>query len=261
MTAWRLEALADIDLLQTSLERKYPDRIYSHCQFKGALPKLEDFEKAATEERELTKISRELSARARYSNAIQGNIDAGDIEIDLEARKDELEARHMPMLLDDCHSPVRPAHYVELRLQIMVEKYQREIPWCDKWRVFWEIVLTCCTVASATLSYLDGTSGYVAISSSVAAAVTSWLSHAELVRRIERYSKSVRAIDDLLWWWKSLDDAERAGIANITKLIETGEKILSAERLAWMAAARRGDKDSAEGTNKEQPSDGRDRAK
>ena len=107
-----------------------------------------------------------------------------------------------------------------------------------------------CTIASATLSYAGNTAHWVAVSSAVAAAVTSWMSHDELSKRIERYSSAVRAINDLIWWWKSLDDAERANTAHITKLIETGESILATERLAWIAAARkptRGDRDGDDG--------------
>ena len=138
---------------------------------------------------------------------------------------------------------------MKMRLLVMRELYQLKIPRCYAWRRFWELVLTCCTVASATLSYLDSTSHYVAVSSSVAAAVTSWLSHVELSRRIERYSNTVRSINDLLWWWESIDDVERANTMNITKLIETGESVLATERLTWIAAARKNDeaaKDSDE---------------
>ena len=101
-----------------------------------------------------------------------------------------------------------------------------------------------CTIASATLSYGGTSAHWVAVSSAAAAAVTSWMSHDELTRRIERYSNAVRAINDLVWWWKSLDDAERANTAQITRLIETGEAILATERLAWIAAARKPSDDS-----------------
>lgn len=140
-----------------------------------------------------------------------------------------------------------PVQYVKMRLLVMRELYQLKIPRCYAWRRFWELILTCCTVASATLSYLDSTSHYVAVSSSVAAAVTSWLSHVELSRRIERYSNTVRSINDLVWWWESFDDVERANAMNITKLIETGESVLATERLTWIAAARKNDEAAKDG--------------
>ena len=50
----------------------------------------------------------------------------------------------------------------------------------------------------------------------------------------------------MVWWWESLDDAERANTANITKLVETGESVLATERLAWIAAARKNDEAAAD---------------
>merc|ERR1719352_659386 len=81
----------------------------------------------------------------------------------------------------------------------------------------------------------------------MAGAVQSWMSHDELVRCIERYSNLVRAIDDLIWWWMSLEDVERANTSNITTLIKTGESIIATERLAWMTAVRRDNEASKDG--------------
>jgi hypothetical protein len=104
---------------------------------------------------------------------------------------------------------------------------------------FWELVLTICTIASSALSYIGTSSHYVAVSSGTAAAVTSWVSYSDLLRKIELYNKTVRSINELLWYWKSLDDVERANIETINKLIETGEAILASERQAWITAEKK----------------------
>ena len=303
MTSWHSEAVTGTDLLQTSLERKYPPGVYTHCQFEGTLgeaadgvtSKLNDIK--ADVKRKWNDIKRHPNAAAPAAAAaappartspaaahgapaaaaaptagaagatavnrqpkdsedswIAGDIETGAVEATDKAMLKELQARRAAELeeatiINDHQSPVPPALYVKMRLLVMRELYQLKIPRCYAWRRFWELVLTCCTVASATLSYLDSTSHYVAVSSSVAAAVTSWLSHVELSRRIERYSNTVRSINDLLWWWESIDDVERANTMNITKLIETGESVLATERLTWIAAARKNDeaaKDSDE---------------
>ena len=273
MTSWHAGAVTGTDLLQTSLEREHPARVYTHCEIDGTLRNQHEFMQAAAVERELNDVNRKLIAlQARKSSTIsEDGLIAGDIERaetgavggsgvasanatdettlkQLRTRRAELEGSQNAdaALLDDHQSPVRPALYVEMRLLVMRKRYQLKIPRCYAWRRVWELILTCCTVASATLSYLDDTSHYVAVSSSVAAAVTSWLSHVELTRRIERYSNTVRSINDLIWWWESLDDAERANTANITKLIETGESVLATERLAWIAAARKNDEAAAD---------------
>ena len=83
----------------------------------------------------------------------------------------------------------------------------------------------------------------------MATAVTSWVSHEELSRRIQLHSNAVRCIDDLIWWWRSLDDAERANTANITQLIQIGESILATERLSWIPASQGEDNDSDRGSS------------
>ena len=275
MTSWHAGAVTGTDLLQTSLEREHPESVYKHCQFKGTLRNQDEFDLAADAEAKLNDVNRQLTAlQANKTSTIsEDSLITGDIESaetgavggsgvasakatdkaklikQLLTRLAELEGSQTvdAIFLDDHQSPVRPALYVEMRLLVMRKSYHLKIPRCYAWRRFWELVLTCCTVASPTLSYLENTSHYVAISSSVAAAVTSWLSHVELTRRIERYSNTVRSIDDLIWWWESLDDAERANTDIITKLIETGESVLATERLAWIAAARKNDKAAGNG--------------
>ena len=61
----------------------------------------------------------------------------------------------------------------------------------------------------------------------------------------------MRSIERLQWWWKSLDDIERASATNISRLVESGEAIISAERLAWLAAFKKEQKKNAGGTDDE----------
>ena len=145
--------------------------------------------------------------------------------------------------LDDHQSPVRPDQYIELRLLVMLGKFQAKIPYYHKQMNFWELVLTICTIASSALSYTGTSSHYVAVSSGTAAAVTSWVSYSDLLRKIELYNKTVRSINELIWYWKSLDDVERANIETITKLIETGEAILASERQTWIIPEKNADKE------------------
>jgi hypothetical protein len=57
----------------------------------------------------------------------------------------------------------------------------------------------------------------------------------------------VRSINNLVWWWTSIDDVERSNATNMTKLIETGESILSTEWLTWIAAARKNNEAAKDG--------------
>ena len=49
----------------------------------------------------------------------------------------------------------------------------------------------------------------------------------------------MQSVERLQWWWKSLDDIERASASKISLLVESGEAIISAERLAWLAAFKK----------------------
>ena len=95
--------------------------------------------------------------------------------------------------IDDFHSPIEPEQYLALRLDGMIEHYQKKIPLFYNWRCFWELVLALCTVASATLSFLSEYTAYVAIATSLAAGVTSWNARDDLAMRISRYTNAVRS--------------------------------------------------------------------
>eukprot|EP00937_MAST-01D_sp_MAST-1D-sp2_P004274 g4274.t1 len=268
MTSWHAGVVGGTDLLQTPLERKHSEQhsMFKHCQFQGDLPGIKLFNEEKAREAEIETFSPTEAVRLAGASAdiemavpaagkvrgdtkrlqmfrVSGGVGTIADDTELEKKKERLQAERsaVPTFVDDHQSPVRPAQYVQLRLLVVREKYQSKIPRCCWWRRVWEVVLTACTIASATLSYAGSTAQWVAVSTAIATAVTSWVSYDDLARRIERYSNAVRAVDDLIWWWKSLDDAERANTLYISKLIETGEAILAAERLAWIAAAKKGD--------------------
>ena len=58
----------------------------------------------------------------------------------------------------------------------------------------------------------------------------------------------LHSIERLQWWWRSLDDIERASATNISLLVESGEAIISAERLAWLTAFKKEQKEKAGGS-------------
>ena len=159
----------------------------------------------------------------------------------LLARKEELSLAFYSAeraFVDDHHAPCKPDAYIQLRLLKMKAFYQARIPKCYRWRRFWELATAICSVGSATLAYVDGVSKYVALTSALAAAITSWNAHDDLSRRLERYSQAVRNINRHTWWWTSLGPHERAIPANITRLVEEGEIIVQTERMAWLSASK-----------------------
>ena len=351
MTAWHASVVGGTDLLRTSMERKHPAEVFTHCQHEHALDKHGKMKTASELDKKISKLVRKLDTRdfGQCDSELQEvtdpnprkkqDLEAGEtdnteplglvwvcvgsqptstgteiknkmlatalrthhaalkqkstatawpnpfrrqtvaskiglIEFSKEqwASFDVVESGYLSdndcyikvhpnyfkpaseefqlnwlqerrldenFLLDDHQSPMRPDQYIELRLLVMLRKFQAKIPYYHKQMSFWELVLTICTIASSALSYIGTSSHYVAVSSGTAAAVTSWVSYSDLMRKIELYNKTVRSINELIWYWKSLDDVERANIETINKLIETGEAILASERQAWITAEKK----------------------
>lgn len=72
------------------------------------------------------------------------------------------------------------------------------------------------------------------------------MAYENLGQRLVRYSSTVRAIEALLSWWSSLNDTSRAGEGTIAQLVQSGEQIITSERLSWQTMMPQSE-DGAEG--------------
>ena len=66
-----------------------------------------------------------------------------------------------------------------------------------------------------------------------AAALTSWQEYTDVGRKTERYTRSVQGLRDLLDWWRSLGEVEKASKTVISQLVNGTESIINAEQTAW----------------------------
>uniref|UniRef100_A0A7S0VHN4 SMODS and SLOG-associating 2TM effector domain-containing protein n=1 Tax=Hemiselmis tepida TaxID=464990 RepID=A0A7S0VHN4_9CRYP len=150
-------------------------------------------------------------------------------------------------LVDDFYSPVKPEVYLQRRLQPIKEFYQKRIPERVRWRSALQFIVFLASATGASLSYFEQPS-YIAIVSAFASAVTSWQEFSDAGRKIERYTGSVRHIKNLMSWWNSLGEVEKASSENIHMLLLSGESIITNEHRAWLstAAAKRQDKQTGE---------------
>ena len=88
----------------------------------------------------------------------------------------------------------------------------------------------------------DGTlrsSRWAVVVTAAAAAFTSWMEFTDIGRKVERYTRAVVDIQNLLSGWKSLSDVEKSNPVEIAELVRNGESILSSERVAWVSTANR----------------------
>jgi hypothetical protein len=114
--------------------------------------------------------------------------------------------------------------------------YRKRIPQYSRQRYVLKLLLLACTF-SATLLTRYQLSVWVIGITSFAAAVTSWQEFADMARKTERYTRAVFGLTNLLSWWNSLGEVEKASRSTISELIHSAESIISDERLAWISTA------------------------
>lgn len=139
---------------------------------------------------------------------------------------------------DDHFSPVQPNKYIEMRLLPSIAFYERRTPWYSCQRYFIKLVLLLCTLAATLLTRYELAVWVIGVSSS-ASALTSWQEYTDVARKTERYTRAAFELQNLLSWWKSLSEVEKASKVSISQLIHNAEGIISEERLAWMSTANK----------------------
>jgi len=135
-------------------------------------------------------------------------------------------------VVDDFYSPVQPERYISLRLKPMMVFYQNRIPSNTRAALMMLLALGVFSVLASGLAFF-GLAEIVVVITAAGASITSYLEFSDTQRKIERYTHAVRSIKKLLNWWTTLDAVERAGATATSKLLTTGESIISDERLAW----------------------------
>ena len=116
--------------------------------------------------------------------------------------------------------------------------YQQRIPQYARGRyVFKAIQFLLTTAASAVSAY--GLSVWALVIASAAAALTSWTEFSDIGRKIERYTRAVVDLENLVSRWKSLAEVEKASPSEIHNLVMTAESIISDERVAWVSTVQK----------------------
>eukprot|EP00931_Biecheleriopsis_adriatica_P103028 TRINITY_DN77917_c0_g1_i1.p1 TRINITY_DN77917_c0_g1~~TRINITY_DN77917_c0_g1_i1.p1 ORF type:complete len:1060 (+),score=124.93 TRINITY_DN77917_c0_g1_i1:117-3182(+) len=170
-------------------------------------------------------------------------------------RAENVNALVAPMSLDapvgpdDYYSPAKPGPYIAWRLLPAMRFHQQRMPRYERSRTFWVCLSLLCTATSTALAYLEFPA-WVAIVSAIASATTSWQEYSGLTRKLERCNSSIQGIKKLHAWWKSLGEVEQSATINITKLVISGEGIITHDLLI-----PRGDQDDNVGSS-DKTSDG-----
>ena len=158
-------------------------------------------------------------AREQYAKHGQHNMD--------ESRKSRPTG-------DNHHSPLQPAEYIALRLRQERAFYRRRLPVYGTKHSVSQAVLIGGSLAQSVLAFFDMTL-WAGLVSAVGAAVTAWMAFTSTAEKMERYSNTMNALDNLEMWWDALPQVEQQSVSNIDYLIGTCEQIIQMERLSWYA--------------------------
>lgn len=137
--------------------------------------------------------------------------------------------------LDDHHSPVQPNEYIKIRLDRESEFYKSRVPFYGRVSNICQAVIVLSSIFQSCLAFF-AISSWAALISAFAAAVTAWISYSSVRDKLERYSNTINALEDIKIWWEALPQAEQQTVQNVDNLIGTVEDILRTERSAWYAA-------------------------
>ena len=117
----------------------------------------------------------------------------------------------------------------------MLRFYRTRLPNYARQRDFCQWVIMVGTVAGALIAFL-GFAPQVAIVTSVTTSVAAWLEFHSTAQKVSRYNGIIVSLSNILLWWDSMGDVDKASPINIDLLVQMGEATLNAERGAWLSA-------------------------
>ena len=129
--------------------------------------------------------------------------------------------------------------------------YRSRIPSYNLTTMLHRTMILVMGVACAALSRYE-VIWLVTLVSAAASILTSWTEFSDIERKVERYSSAVLELENILAWWDSLDDVQRAAKANISRLIRTCEAIITYEQGAWSSTSMGNEKQDDENVEKEE---------
>lgn len=144
---------------------------------------------------------------------------------------------------DDMQSPIQPHRYIELRIKPTMAFFAARIPTTNKWKTILKVIVVLLSVAASTLARYQFVS-LVVMATSASSAITSWSEFADLESKSERYTRAISGLRNLLDWWKSLTEVQKASRESIGHLVLTSEGIIGEEQTGWTSVAKKSGDDT-----------------
>ena len=199
----RKDILVNSDVSETAYLQNYPPSTFRHGQF-----------------RPQTDGQARLRAGGRISPQVV-NAEGDESKQDAGPKPNETNP------FDNHASPCPPALYITFRVEPKIEEFRSMLPRLGWTRSVLRMVLLLATGTSAVLANVK-LSNYVAILSGVTCAITGWLEFHNTESRVIELNASIMNLENLVMWWNSLTEIERAVVRNINELIDQGEEYIAA---------------------------------
>ena len=143
---------------------------------------------------------------------------------------------------DDHQSPIQPHRYIALRIKPTLAFFAARIPRTNRWKTILIVAVVLLSVAASSLARYQFVS-LVVMATAASSAVTSWSEFSDLESKSERYTRAISALKNLLDWWKSLTEVQKASRESIGHLVLTSEGIIGEEQIGWTSVAKKSGND------------------
>lgn len=134
---------------------------------------------------------------------------------------------------DDGFSLLTPEQYLEVRVLHQAKWYQRKVILVErKHRLLrWAVIAFG---ALGTLLAAIGFELWIAVTTAVIGAVTTYLEYTQVENTLLHYNQAATDLETIRRWWISLPADAKLKQANVNKLVDQAEGIMQSESTGWL---------------------------
>ncbi|CAE7252814.1 unnamed protein product [Symbiodinium sp. CCMP2592] len=138
---------------------------------------------------------------------------------------------------DSHHAPATPEEYIIWRLNPLREFYQKRIPKVRYTRMAFQVLFLMSTALTSVLAVSDQTT-WTPLVVAISAALASWQEFRGVDMKLERYGAVVAALRNMMLWWQTLPEVDKANVRHIETLVGKTEMAAYSELSAWLSDAQ-----------------------
>ncbi|MDM8547474.1 SLATT domain-containing protein [Candidatus Venteria ishoeyi] len=134
---------------------------------------------------------------------------------------------------DDGYSPLSPEQYLSYRLENQLNYYVGKTVKLEK-KLYRLQIWIYIFGGIGTLLAAVGLELWIALTSSLVAALGTYLSYQQIETTLLKYNKAASELDNIRSWWTALPSAEQEKQANINLMVGQSERTLHSEFSGWV---------------------------